>query len=1159
MRRLVTSNLSSLLLLCAVMVLSTGLLAQTGSISGTVTDSTGAVVQGAQVGVRNLGTGENHVTKTGSTGTYSLPNLPVGNYEITAKQVNFKTYHLPSATLTVAQALTLNIELQPGAATEEVTVRADSIAPIDLETSQVSNLVDQQQMKDLPLITRDPYSLVLLSPGTMQSNTYLGGFSVNGARERDNNFLLDGVDNNDTSVPGIAGGLTSLNPDSTEQFRIITNNFQPEFGRNDGAIVDIVTKSGSNQFHGNARWFGRYNGFGGARDYFNPAVNPDGTTNRMNPYVRNQFGFSVGGPIIKNKTFFFVDNEWQRFRTTLTGSSIVPTAAFKTGIFNYTDPNGNTWPVDLTNPASFNNAEGLPLDPFITSKILSLYPSPNGPAVDSIRGTYFFPSTSALNGWNLTTKIDHHITDREILTGRYAYNRGNDPNGSPLSAVLPGLDGYNTNFRIHNVGLDLTSTLTTNLINDAKFGFNRLDDGFFCNGLSVFNGIGPLDQYNRGRDYALPGISGLGCGTLGDSDGQFRRTGTWSWGDSLTWVKGTHTMKFGGEFRRIFENGYNSFGARDTVTFNSFSNFGFPWVNLDPNNPCNPGDPDFTTNGCGSPDLQGMGELLTGFMDTETQNQFFFGKALTQASTDNRLFRYHEYDFFAQDSWKVRSNLTLNFGLRYQFNGVPYEVNNTFSNLYVDPSGFAPFTFQEVGPGTGKLLYNNDFLDFEPRLGFSWDPFRNGKTSVRGGFGLFHDRIFGNLLGNARGNPPYQQTFFNEPIFTASPTPDTDPMPTTVPATAVVQPDAFITPDIIAGNIKMPYQEAWNLGVQREVGRDLTIEVNYVGRRGGRLYRPVNGNQAPTNRIQELLTNGDCFGVPCSQNPRFVSGSLLYLGGAFGIYTLNGNRYDAVNNTAFFEAIVNQSAAHSFYHAAQINVTKRMSHGMQIQGAYTWAHAIDDSADPIAPGEGAFNHSLPRNSFNTELERGNSDFDVRQRLAINYVWELPFGRGKSYASSGVLGRVLEGWQISGVTTFQTGLHFSVFGFRDSQRTGLSDRADIVGSLTPPPGHPKNMTGPPLSAFDLPPFDTPGNSGRNHFSGPGTNNWNAAVAKNTKIGERVNLQFRAEAFNVFNRTAFDLPQGQMIDSGTFGLSTNTLTQPDGTTTARQMQFGMKLEF
>jgi len=1145
-----------ILLLTAIVFVATVSFGQTASVNGTVSDSTGALVEHAKVTVRNTATNAVREGESGPGGVYAITQLPAGPYELTIVKEGFRAVKYEAIDLTVDQALTLNANLEVGGSKEQVTV-AGTAVPVDTTDAQLSNVVEHTQMTELPLITRDPYSLVLLSPGTMQSNTYLGGFSVNGARERDNNFLLDGADNNDTSVPGSASGLSSLNPDSTEQFRIITNNFLPEFGRNDGAIVDIVTKSGSNQWHGNARWFGRYNGFGGARDYFNPAIDADGNPESMNPYVRNQFGFSFSGPIVKNKTFFFLDNEFQRFHTTLTNVSVVPTAAFKTGIFNFTDPNGNTWPVDLTSTASYNNAEGTPMDPFITNSILSLYPNPNGPALDSIRGEFFFPNTSMFGAWNLTAKVDHHISQKETLTARLAYDRSSDPNSG--AGFLPGLGGNSFKATVENLALSLTSIISTNLINEAKFGFNRLDAGFFCNGTSVLNGIGPTDQYGRARDFNLPGISGFGCLGLGDSDGQFRRTGTWSWGDSVSWVKGSHSLKFGTEFRRIYEDGYNSFGSRDTVTFSSFSNFGYPWVNLDPANPCDPGNPDFTTNGCGSPDLQNMGNLLMGYMDTETQNQFFTGKSLLQQSTDNRKFRYHEYGFFGQDSWKIRTNLTLDLGIRYEFNGVPYETTNSFSNLYQDPSGVAPFTFVPVGPGAGRLLYTNDYGDFEPRVGFSWSPHNDNKTSVRGGFGIFHDRIFGNLLGNARGNPPFQQTFTQYP-FTF---PEDSPLPNPITPTAVVDQDAFITPDIIANDIMMPYEEAWNFGVQREVNKDTTLEINYVGRRGGRLWRPVNGNQPQTNLIQQLLASGDCtesgVTMPCSQESALVSGSLLYVGGYYGIYTMNGERFDAVNNTAFDEAIVNQASAHSFYHALQANVTKRMSHGFQIQGAYTWAHSIDDSADPLAPGAGAFSHSLPRNSFDLALERGNSDFDVRQRATINYIWELPFGHGQAFANSGLASKILEGWQVSGITTFQTGLHFSVFGYRDSQRTGISDRADITGSLAIPAGSPKNMTGPPLSAFSLPAFDTAGTSGRNHFTGPGTNSWNAAVAKNTKITEQVNLQFRAECYNLFNRTAFGIPDGAMIDGGAFGLSSYTLDNEDGTTSARQMQFGLKLQF
>src|SRR6185295_8075917 len=335
------------MLLCATLAL-----AQTGSIQGTVTDSAGAVVSGAEITVRNLGSNAVRTATSSGTGAYSIPNLAVGQYEVTVKMASFKTFHASDLTLTVAETLSVNVQLEPGAVTEEVQVRADQIPDIDLETSQVSNLVDQARMQNMPLVTRDPYELVLLSPGTIQTNSRLGGVSVNGSRERNNDFLLDGVDNNDTSVPGGLGGIASLNPDATEEFRVITNNFMPEYGRNNGAIVDIVTKSGSNKLHGDGYWFGRYNALG-ARDYFNHNLDTNGNVEPQNPYVRNLFGFSVGGPIIQDKTFFFVNSEWHRFRTTLTNATIVPTAAFKSGVFNY---DGNA--VDLSNPASSNNPSG---------------------------------------------------------------------------------------------------------------------------------------------------------------------------------------------------------------------------------------------------------------------------------------------------------------------------------------------------------------------------------------------------------------------------------------------------------------------------------------------------------------------------------------------------------------------------------------------------------------------------------------------------------------------------------------------------------------------------------------------------------------------------------------------------------------------------------
>ncbi len=1166
-------------------ILATAAWAQTGSIQGTVSDNSGAVVQGAEVIVRNIATNARREVTSSATGVYSVPNLPVGHYEITAKKDSFKAYHLGDIELTVAQVLGIEITLEPGTVSEEVMVRASDVPAVDLESSQVSNIVDSKRIMSLPLATRDPYELILLSPGTIQSDSDLGGFSVNGARERNNNFLLDGVDNNDTSVPGGAGGLAALNPDATEEFRVITSNFMPEYGRNNGAIVDVVTKSGSNDWHGGARWFGRYNALG-ARDYFNHNIDPDtGKMEAQNPYVRNQYGFNFGGPVIKNKTFFFVDADFQRFRTTLTNRSTVPNAAFKSmlngGTFNYTDYDTNDCapaaaPCSLPiNAGGANSWQGFGISPTI-QQILSLYPDPNGPAVDQMRGELFFPSSSKFDARNLTAKVDQHIGDKHLLSIHSAYDWSQDPNGGH-DDFLPGGIGA-SGFEAHTLvtGVSLTSTLSSRLVNQAKFAYNKADIPFNCGGLNQLN-VGAVDQYGRPRDFSLPDVAGFGCLGLFDSNGQWRKTGTWSWGDNLSWVKNAHTVKVGGDVRFVYENGFNSFTSRSTVTLAPFGDFGYSTISVNPalppcdpfgifdplgqNNPPNAADPyqNCGTDASGNPDFvfQDMANTLLGVMDTEQQSQFF-DKSGNRTQNDFRRFRQHEYDFYVQDSWKIRQNLTLNFGLRYQFNGVPYEVDNNLSNLFENASGPAPdsldpntpgcdpaqptcngFTFTLVGPGTGHLLYDNNFNNFEPRLGFAWDPFRDGKTAVRGAFGIFHDRVFGNLFGNATSNPPFQQTPFTEPFDQ----PENVSLPTTVPTNRFTVDGAGFFPTIIAKHFPMPYTSSWNFGIQRELFRDLTIDLNYVGNRGFHQFRVVDGNPPQPALVAANLA------PPTSTDPAQLTFSNLWFGGP-GV--------TSVYNSAFFSAALNEAIGDSWYHGMQVNVNKRFGRGFQIQGAYTYAHAIDNFSDPLVASEKT-NRTFPRNSFALQNERGNSGFDIRHRLVVNYAWDLPVGKGRAYLNSGFLGKALEGWQWAGITTIQSGHPFDLFGNRDSEHTGLSARLDLTGDPGLPAGHPKNETGVNWDAFQLAPYGQAGDVGKNRFFGPGYDNWDMVMAKDTMITERVKLQFRTEVFNVFNRTQFGQPGNLYQSPGTFGLSTDTISRADGTTSARQMQFGLKLLF
>ncbi|HTC34987.1 MAG TPA: carboxypeptidase-like regulatory domain-containing protein, partial [Bryobacteraceae bacterium] len=441
--------------------------AQTGSIVGTILDPSNAGVPGATVSAKNQATAAVRTAMTSDTGTYALPNLPPGNYDVSVEKQGFAVLQFRSIQLTVAQNLTLDGTLDVGTASQSVEVAGTSVAPINLEDAQLSNVIDERRIVDLPLITRDPYYLALLSPGAQ--STDLGGLTVNGQRERNNNFLLDGVDNNDAGVPG-GFGLSTLNPDATQEFRVITNNFLPEFGRNTGAIVDIVTKSGTNQFHGDAYEFNRVNAMA-ARDYFNPSGTAD-SPDPQNPFVRNQFGTSLGGPIKKDKTFFFFNAEWDRFRTTLTNEAVVPTAAFKTGIFDY-----NGQQINLASPSSPNNALGLPLDPTM-QKIFSLYPNPNGPAIDSIRALYFFPTDIPTNAANVVFKVDQHITDKYTLSARYIYN-GSDT-GNSLDEIVPGIGGLSTTGQSHNGSLNFVAAFTPNLVNEFRFGLNRNDALFGC-------------------------------------------------------------------------------------------------------------------------------------------------------------------------------------------------------------------------------------------------------------------------------------------------------------------------------------------------------------------------------------------------------------------------------------------------------------------------------------------------------------------------------------------------------------------------------------------------------------------------------------------------------------------------------------------------------
>jgi Carboxypeptidase regulatory-like domain len=1151
-------------------------LAQTGSITGIVTDATGAVVSGATVTLTANTTGVTHTAVSGGAGTYSLLSLQPSVYTLTVEKSGFQKAVLNEVNVTVGEVLPLNVKLEVGAAATEIDVSAVTQAPVETDTYQLSTIIDSKAINNLPLILRDPYQLVLLSPGVVTGSSSSGA-AVNGARERNNNFMLDGSDNNDSGVPGALQGAVGANPDSAQEFRVITNNFDAEFGRNTGAIVDVITRSGSNQIHGDAYWFGRYNALG-ARDWFNRKVNPDGSTSPQNPYVRNQFGASVGGPIIKDKTFFFVNGEWDRFVTNLTENITVPTPAFRSGVYTYVGQDGSQ-AVDLTNVANANNNTGLGLNGFVTNNLYQAMPLPQVTNSDGVSGLYFFPSESRQNAYTLTGKVDHQLTNSEQVSLRYIYARASDP-GAYHDETLPnGIGATGTTSTSHAGNIQLVSTIRPNLVNNLRGSYTLFSANFYCRGLSELNTItGGVDSFGNSTFFSMSAPFGnIGCQGLGDSPGQGRLGKTGAFTDGLSWVIGKHSFKFGGELRHISEDGPSNFFAQQAIDFSFVVNSGqFAAYN----SPFDVTSPDFST-------FENQIYQQEGVIDAQSQSQFY-DKSENRVANDDRRFRQHEYGLYAQDSWKALPNLTLSYGLRWEFNGVPFEAQNNLSNLFVPANGPGPFTFTTVGPGAERLLYTNSWKLFEPRAGFSFDPFSDGKTAIRGGFGIFHDRIFGNLVGNLRALPPFEQSPYftpnldpdsGQPIFPnpnpaggnavqgTTAVPENTPFIPTVGTSATLsQPLTLAEEATVDPNLKMAANAAWNLGVQRELTPAVVLEVNYVGNHAVHVLNEIDGNAPLPSNVSSLVSycnagvgNPDiCGGI----GEAYLQGELLYYGGDYGLLPMN-----ATGNSIFYSVLETTSSGMSNYNALQVQVTKRSSHGYDLHAAYTWSHALDNANDSILPGANGINRALPRDSYHLENEYGNSTDDERHIFSAYGTWELPIGHGRSYLNRGLAGRALEGVQISGITKAGTGLPFEIFGTIDNLHTGVNDRASRSGSSPYPSGQGPSIlpdgsgkrTGPAQSAFVNAPFDVVPTVRRNQFYGPNQVDTDAVFEKDQTVGERFKVIFRAEFYNVFNHPLFLQPASGTLGDPNFGVSTGTQTQNDGTTTARQIQGSLKLVF
>ena len=1082
----------------------------TGTISGMVTDTAGAVVQGAKVTASNAATGFKRETVTGSDGFYRLDLLPVGAYSVTTEASGFKKSVNNEVKLSVDDVLRLDFKMDAGQVSEVVTV-SDSPSIVNTENSTLGKVVDNRTLTDLPVLSgaggRNPLQLAPLQAGVVAAGQ-VGPFSVNGQRAQANNFLFDGGDSNDLAI-NIPDAIQGISPDALQEFRILTNTFSAEYGRNSGAIINVISKSGGNQFHGNLFEFFR-NRVLNATPFFNNST-PTFVGLRNPQFNVNEFGGTIGGPVIKNKTFFFFGYEGFRRRQGVSASATVFTDAERALINQFGTPQ--------------------------SKKLLTLVPQATS------GNTLFSSPSNKLDRNQYFSKIDHQFsennrifvsvfTEKQLFADPFAFGGGN----------VPGF-GTSGDLRFTNVVIGDTYVLNPNIVNEARISYHRRGT------LSVvpvnktkvsdlgISGIVPDDAGANGPpNFQITGLTQFG-NTIQGPQGRFDNT--FQYADNVSHRLGSRNfLKYGADIRTYAQNQVFDFINSGLYIFQGGVSGAF-----------------------GLPAIPGLSEPLRDFANG-------VATVYVQNSAGRKGYRTRAFNFYGQDDFKVKSNLTLNLGLRYEFNTNLYDIRD-------EVAGFRPGQKSKVFPtapvglifpgdtGISRSTYPNDYNNFAPRVGFAWDVLRNGKLSLRGGYGLYYDIVISETTLQFLTSAPY--AIQPNIIFTTINNPFSgslvNPLPQPFPHSPAKPGDPFdftsVAPVALTvndPNFRTPYAHQYNMQVQYEFLRGYTLEVGYVGTSGVKLLTRREINPAlltPTASTQ----NTDLRRVFNQNNPENA---------AFG--------------GAVFGGITNQeTSANSNYNSLQLTVSKRFSQGFQFQNSYTYGHCLDNASGLRSN----VRYNDPR------ADRGNCESDIRHRYVVSYIWELPWGKGLR----GVASKALYGWELSGVTQFQTGIPFNITEPTDRSASGAgADRPDFLGgkvqffdprntdtSLGPQTNHYFSgacagtaTLGPPITpTATCPAGGNPffrrvgsgttaaqgagrfGTLGRTLFHGPGINNWDFSVIKRTKVTEGQDVEFRADFFNLANHAQFNNPNGS-VGSAAFGRIT-------GTSNPRLIQFALKYKF
>jgi hypothetical protein len=1128
--------LSITLLICTLFNLS--LLSQaTAAITGFVKDPSGGLVPGTTIIVTSLATGSTRAVLASETGNYRITNLIPGRYEVAASIEGFKR-SVTQVEVTVGQVVHVELALEIGSISQEVTV-SNAAAAVELEQARVSSLVDHERILDLPLNGRNVYQLMQLTPGAVNTTSTVfepgQNTNINGGRANMNGFWMDGI-----TTRGLSGGTgynfsvpgAQPNLEAIQEFRIETLNFSAEFGDSAASVVNVVSRSGSNDFHGSVYWFHRNDKLD-AREFFDE---------ERPPYRQNQFGFSLGGPLIKDKTFFFGSYEGTRIRTGESRTEVFESRAWADYAAAYGRP---------TSRYLYSSFKAPELDSFRTSVggylagdnpwRIPYIPSPDQASVDAFLGWTFgsmpgsisadapmigeasFFTRESNDSDGLSLRLDQELGENDKIYGRYFFNNTDSDEIYERSSFHDPSLG-----KSHLLALNWTHVFTASLVNEARVGFNRTIDDFFWRG-GVVDGAPGLPWIGESSFHSVF-AAGVPWNT---------RQNTFSGADTLSIVRGNHGLKTGVEVRRNRE--YGEFDAgRPAYYFVDLI-----YLALD--------DPYYQIGGV-DPNLQegfGQAELASNYRD----------------------WRGTEIGLFFNDDWKVLSNVTLNLGVRWDWFGRLTEAQD-LTTAFDMSLGSDVFERVYNGGFVGPVerLSENDWNNVAPRIGFAWDPFSDGRMSIRSGYGISYQGLIFEPLSTSRWNKPFYSANLVAPLFGIgsrilygpqdgspvrvdgpNPNPGASQYKGNIIGYDPANPNIGLVTAIPNPRMQDPYVQSFFVGVQRELGRDLTVEANYVGTLGRKLLRAEDFNRY----------SGDLLGLP---NP--VSGENA---GDPGL-----NRINAREGVLRFW----ENSVSSNYHALQLQVNQRYSNGIALNANYTFAKSLDTRSSWHS-GERTSNRYQEGYATDVSIQKldyGRSIFDARHRFTLNWLWDSNWFES---ANSWLLRNVVGGWQYNGIVALQSGQPFTPYS---RVRFGLGGDWNADGSRNDRPNTPavgnsisserSDFTNPNAGIFNIPSstpnqppgfvdklqyfgepeLGTNGNLGRNTYEGPGFASVDFSLFRDfalNRLSEDTRIQFRVEFFNLFNRVNLFQPAPE-LQNPVFGRSVEAFD-------AREIQLGLKVIF